>query len=154
MPPRKAMSLPARSGTCRSLTADVRVNRGSTWMTLAPRAFASITHWNPTGWHSAMFEPWMTMQSECCRSCRKVEVLRVRRERAAVADLRDAARAVHELLARRALRTQPATRDGRARVAFDLDDLLVLDVDLLATANGAVRADAVDDAVGRFRPRL
>ncbi len=48
------------------------MNRGSTWMIVAPRAFASITHWNPTGWHSAMFEPWMTMQSEFCRSCWKV----------------------------------------------------------------------------------
>ena len=27
------MSLPARSGTCMSATADVRVNRGSTWIT-------------------------------------------------------------------------------------------------------------------------
>jgi hypothetical protein len=26
---------------------------------------ASITHWNPTGWASAMLEPWMMMQSEC-----------------------------------------------------------------------------------------
>ena len=66
------MSLPARSGTCRSATALVRVKRGSTWMTVAPRSFASITHWNPTGWHSAMFEPMITMQSECCRSCWKV----------------------------------------------------------------------------------
>ena len=65
------MSLPARSGTCRSATALVRVKRGSTWMTVAPRALASITHWKPTGWHSAMFEPWMTMQSEFCRSCWK-----------------------------------------------------------------------------------
>ena len=63
---------PARSGTNMSAIALVRVNRGSMWMTFAPRAFASITHWNPTGWHSAMFEPWMTMQSEFCRSCWKV----------------------------------------------------------------------------------
>ena len=63
------MSDPARSGTCRSATALVRVNRGSMWITVAPRALASITHWNPTGWHSAMFEPSMTMQSEFCRSC-------------------------------------------------------------------------------------
>ena len=41
-------------------------------MIFAPRLLASITHWNPTGWHSAMFEPWMTMQSEFCRSCWKV----------------------------------------------------------------------------------
>jgi hypothetical protein len=66
------MSLPARIGTWRSETAEVRVNRGSTWMIVAPRALASITHWNPTGWHSAMFEPSMTMQSEFCRSCWKV----------------------------------------------------------------------------------
>ena len=47
----------------------MRVNRGSTWMTVAPRALASITHWKPTGWHSAMFEPSMTMQSALARSC-------------------------------------------------------------------------------------
>ena len=41
-------------------------------MIVAPRRFASITHWNPTGWHSAMFEPWITMQSEFWRSCWKV----------------------------------------------------------------------------------
>ena len=63
------MSEPARNGTCTSATALVRVNRGSTWMIVAPRFLASITHWNPTGWHSAMFEPWMTMQSAFCRSC-------------------------------------------------------------------------------------
>ena len=63
------MSDPARSGTCRSATALVRVNRGSMWITVAPRALASITHWKPTGWHSAMFDPSMTMQSAFCRSC-------------------------------------------------------------------------------------
>ena len=41
-------------------------------MTFAPRSLASITHWKPTGWHSAMFEPLITMQSEFCRSCWKV----------------------------------------------------------------------------------
>jgi hypothetical protein len=30
---------------------------------------ASTTHWNPTGWHSAMFDPMITMQSEFWRSC-------------------------------------------------------------------------------------
>ena len=38
------MSVPARSGTCTSAIALVRVKRGSTWMTLAPRSLASITH--------------------------------------------------------------------------------------------------------------
>ena len=63
------MSVPARIGTCTSATAEVRVNRGSTWITVAPRRLASITHWNPTGCASAMFEPWITMQSEWMRSC-------------------------------------------------------------------------------------
>ena len=56
-PPRNAMSLPALIGTCMSASALVRVKRGSTWITFAPRRLASTTHWNPTGWHSAMFEP-------------------------------------------------------------------------------------------------
>ncbi len=72
IPPRNAMSLPARMGTWRSAIALVRLNRGSTWMTVAPRALASITHWKPTGCASAMFEPSIRMQSAFCRSCRKV----------------------------------------------------------------------------------
>jgi hypothetical protein len=52
-----------------SARALVRVNRGSMWMTVAPRALPSITHWKPTGWASAMFDPIMTMQSEFDRSC-------------------------------------------------------------------------------------
>ena len=66
------MSVPMRSGTCRSAIALVRVNRGSMCTILAPRALASTTHWKPTGWHSAMFEPSMTMQSEFARSSRKL----------------------------------------------------------------------------------
>ena len=54
-----------------SARALVRVKRGSTWMTRAPRALASMTHWNPTGWHSAMFDPMIRMQSELARSCWK-----------------------------------------------------------------------------------
>src|SRR3954449_9066675 len=65
------MSEPARNGTCLSASAEVRVKRGSTWKTFAPRSLASTTHWNPTGWASAMFEPMITMQSEFCRSCWK-----------------------------------------------------------------------------------
>ena len=61
--------MPARIGTWMSATALVRVKRGSTWMIVAPRRLASITQRKPTGWHSAMFEPWMTMQSAFCRSC-------------------------------------------------------------------------------------
>ncbi len=63
------MSEPARSATWMSAIADVRVNLGSTWTIVAPRRLASMTHWNPTGWFSAMFEPWITMQSDSARSC-------------------------------------------------------------------------------------
>ena len=55
--PMSTTSEPARMGMCLSETAEVRVNLGSTWMTFAPRALASATHWYPTGWHSAMLEP-------------------------------------------------------------------------------------------------
>jgi hypothetical protein len=55
-------------GTWRSETALVRVKRGSTWMIFAPRLFAYITQRFPTGWHSAMLDPWMSMQSEFARS--------------------------------------------------------------------------------------
>ncbi|SCE23244.1 hypothetical protein GA0115246_112863 [Streptomyces sp. SolWspMP-sol7th] len=70
--PSRTMSVPARSGMCVSARALVRLKRGSTWMTLAPRLFASMTHWKPTGWASAKLEPWMTMQSLCRRSWRNV----------------------------------------------------------------------------------
>ncbi len=62
------MSVPVRSGTKMSARALVRLKWGSTWITVAPRAFASITHWKATGCASAMFEPSITMQSEFCRS--------------------------------------------------------------------------------------
>ncbi len=42
------------------------------WMIFAPRSFAARTYWKATGWHSAKFEPWMTMQSLFARSCWKV----------------------------------------------------------------------------------
>ena len=32
-------------------------------------ALAPVTYWNPTGWHSAMFDPSITMQPAFCRSC-------------------------------------------------------------------------------------
>jgi hypothetical protein len=47
----------------------VRVNRGSTWMSFAPRSRAFIAQRNPTGWHSAKLLPMITIASEFCRSC-------------------------------------------------------------------------------------
>jgi hypothetical protein len=63
------MSEPARNGSQRSAIAEVRVNRGSTWMIFPPRSRASITHWKPTGWFSAMDDPMMRMASALLRSC-------------------------------------------------------------------------------------
>src|SRR3546814_17888749 len=56
MPPRKAMSLPARIGAWMSESAEVRVKRGSTWMQVEPRSFACSTKRKATGCASAMFE--------------------------------------------------------------------------------------------------
>ena len=50
-------------------------------------------------------------------------------------------RAGDQLERRRAFGTQAAVRDGRSRIAFDIDDLLVLDIDELAAAHRAVRAN-------------
>jgi hypothetical protein len=63
------MSLPARIGTQISAKALVRENLGSTWMIVAPRSFAFITHRNPTGCASAIDEPSIKMQSAFARSC-------------------------------------------------------------------------------------
>ncbi len=51
------MSVPDRSPAYRSATAAVRVKRGSTTTSLAPRSRASITHWKLTGWFSAGLAP-------------------------------------------------------------------------------------------------
>jgi hypothetical protein len=40
-----------------SATALVRVNRGSTWISVAPVTFACIGQRKATGWFSAMFDP-------------------------------------------------------------------------------------------------
>ena len=57
------MSVPARSGAWMSAMAEVRVNRGSAWISLAPASFACMTKRKPTGWHSAMFEPMIRTAS-------------------------------------------------------------------------------------------
>jgi hypothetical protein len=68
-PPRNATSVPARIGAQRSAMAPVRVKRGSTWITFAPRSRALTTNLKPTGWFSAIDEPMIRMASEFSRSC-------------------------------------------------------------------------------------
>ena len=58
------MSVPARICRKRSAVADVRVNRGSTEISLALRLrLASIAHLNPQGWFSAGFPPMINIMS-------------------------------------------------------------------------------------------
>src|ERR1700683_1264319 len=58
------MSVPARICTKRSAVADVRVNRGSTEISLALRLrFASIAHLKPQGWFSAGLPPMINIMS-------------------------------------------------------------------------------------------
>jgi hypothetical protein len=49
--------VPERSGAYMLERADVRVKRGSTWMTSAPLSFALSTHLNEIGWFSAALLP-------------------------------------------------------------------------------------------------
>src|SRR5579862_7554819 len=61
--------------------------------------------------------------------------------RAPVKNVVHAMRAGDELKCRSAFWTQAAVRDGRTRIALNVDDLLVLDIDELAAADAAIRAD-------------
>ncbi len=62
------MSEPARIATKTSAIAEVRVKRGSTWISGAPRSRAFSAHLKPTGWASAMLEPMINTQSLSARS--------------------------------------------------------------------------------------
>ena len=64
------MSEPERMCAWMSDRADVRVKRGSMWITLAPRRWASTTKRNAIGWFSAMLEPITITQSLFSRSHR------------------------------------------------------------------------------------
>ena len=46
------------------------MKRGSTWMMVAPFfSRASMTHWKPTGWFSAIDDPMIRIASALARSC-------------------------------------------------------------------------------------
>ncbi len=64
------MSVPERIGAWISASADVRVKRGSTWITVAPRCCACVAKRNATGWFSAMLDPMTVMTSLFARSHR------------------------------------------------------------------------------------
>src|SRR4051794_20193267 len=77
----------------------------------------------------------------------ELELLPLGAVRAAVLDLVLAHRALHHLLARRALRTEAAARDRAVGVTLDLRHLAVLHVDELGAADGAVGADRLHHLV-------
>jgi len=64
MPPKKAMSVPDRKAAYMSAFEEVRVNRGSTLMRVAPLSMALPTHFMEMGWFSAALDPIIRMQSE------------------------------------------------------------------------------------------
>ena len=51
-----------------SAMAEVRVKRGSTWITVAPFPFACMTKRKAIGWFSAMLDPITRTQSELAKS--------------------------------------------------------------------------------------
>lgn len=83
----------------------------------------------------------------------KVEGLPVGGIRTPVEDLMATRGACGELKGGRSLRAEAASADGRGRIALDLDDFVVLDVDLLATADRAVRTDGRNHPFGRLGAR-
>ncbi len=67
-PPKNTMSVPERMGAYRSALAEVRVKRGSTWISVAPRCWARVTHLNEMGWFSAALLPMISNTSLFLRS--------------------------------------------------------------------------------------
>ena len=66
------MSEPERIGAWMSHSAPVRVKRGSTWISVAPRRLASTRKRKAIGWFSAMLEPMTTTTSEFAMSQRAI----------------------------------------------------------------------------------
>ena len=137
------MSEPDRIGTCRFASADVRVNRGSTWITVAPRDCASVTKRNATGWFSAMLEPMIVMQSAFARSHNAM----VAAPRPNVVPRLGTDDECQIFRAERALIHRAPW------IPFDLDGLALLRVYELRTAHGAERTDAGADAVRLLQAR-
>src|SRR5690606_9582401 len=84
----------------------------------------------------------------------EVEVFPLGSVRTAVLDPGFAEFAGDQVLARGPLRAQPPTVHGAVRVAFDLDDLLVLDEDVLPAPDSAIRAHTACHAIGGRGARL
>ena len=239
------MSEPARMPTHRVAIALVRVKRGSTWITSAPRSRASITHWKPdrvvlghvrahdhdavrvlevllegrgaassergaqTGHRGAVSYAGLVLDLDDAERRHQLldqVVLLVVERRAAevrrspsvrfagsplssrsrhvsarVSTIRSAIISIASssgsssqasrtgrryltlysrsglcdvALRRLPLRAQAAAGDRARRVALDLADLAVLDVDELAAADRAVRADRLDDVLRLVDPRV
>jgi hypothetical protein len=70
--PSSTISLPARIGTWVSERAEVRVNRGSTWITFAPRSRALNDEPEADRVVLRMLAPMITTQSLSARFWRKV----------------------------------------------------------------------------------
>jgi hypothetical protein len=65
---RNAASAPGRMRAYMSAVAEVRVYRGSTWMSFAPFSWATRIHLKAIGWFSATLLPSTRIVCACCRS--------------------------------------------------------------------------------------
>jgi hypothetical protein len=63
MPPTNAMSVPERIFAQTSAMWDVRLKRGSTWSTIAPRSLVLRIQFIAIGWFSAGFPPMIITTS-------------------------------------------------------------------------------------------
>src|SRR6266571_2719769 len=144
-PPRKATSDPARMGAWMSAMALVRVKRGSTWMSLPPASLALATQRKATGWHSAMFEPWITTRSESSM-LRGYSVAAPRPSRVpspgTLEHLGEPVRVDVELEDGRALGAEGPLVVRAAGVALDVGDLAVHGVHQRGAAHRTIGAEA------------
>ena len=63
-----AASVPGRMRAYTSAAAEVRVNRGSTWMIFAPFSWAFRIHLKAMGWFSATLLPSTRIVLQFCKS--------------------------------------------------------------------------------------
>src|SRR5207237_175277 len=159
IPPRKAISPPARSWQNKSATDAVRVKRGSTTIIFALRVrLASTAHLKPQGWFSAGFPPMISIMSVFLMSTHPL-VMAPRPKVGPKLEtwgphlrLQQAPLIQNILFERSSFGAERAAIDGVVRVAFDVHHLRG---DILRAVTDRIDDDpAAHRAVGTGRARL
>src|SRR5438874_1917262 len=122
-PPSQAMSEPGRIETWTSERAEVRLKRGSTWTTVAPRSFAFITLLI-----AAVPGLLHELRDPLHRPVQRL-LLPAVGIGGTVLDAGDTGGIDQHAVGGRALRAEGPAVDRRCRVPLDVDDLLILHVD-------------------------